>query len=270
MNALKRGRATKKRSQATAKAALRSAGSKAAPKAKAAKGEGAAKSARRMLRDVTERKLGSLSSSSTRIRQLPKKRKAIPMTTTIHTGGDVVTFLKGQHQQIKKMLERVTMARSTHRSDAFVELRRMLAVHETAEEEIVHPAARRSLPDGEAIVERRLREENEGKRVLAELETLDVDSPAFETKFHVFKGKVLAHAESEEHEEFDRLAGKLDAEKLERMRKAVELAESVAPTRPHPGIESQAANLLVGPFASMVDRARDAIAGKGGHGHAHR
>jgi hemerythrin superfamily protein len=192
------------------------------------------------------------------------------MTTTIKSGGDVVSFLKSQHQQVKKMLERVAMARSTHRSEAFVELRRMLAVHETAEEEIVHPAARRALPDGEAIVEKRLREENEGKRALAELETLDVDSAAFVTKFHVFQGKVLAHAESEEKEEFEQLAGVLDAEKLERMRKAVEFAESFAPTRPHAGIEGQAANMLVGPFASMVDRARDAIAGKGGHGHAHR
>ena len=235
-----------------------------------AKAAGPAEAARRMLRDVTARKLRSASSSSTRTRQPPKKRKAVPMTTTIKSGGDVVSFLKSQHQQVKKMLERVAMARSTHRSEAFVELRRMLAVHETAEEEIVHPAARRALPDGEAIVEKRLREENEGKRALAELETLDVDSAAFVTKFHVFQGKVLAHAESEEKEEFEQLAGVLDAEKLERMRKAVEFAESFAPTRPHAGIEGQAANMLVGPFASMVDRARDAIAGKGGHGHAHR
>ncbi|HEY4016618.1 MAG TPA: hemerythrin domain-containing protein [Polyangiaceae bacterium] len=192
------------------------------------------------------------------------------MTTTIQSGGDVVSFLKSQHEEVKRMLERVAMARSTHRSEAFVALRRMLAIHETAEEEIVHPAARRALPHGEAIVEKRLHEENEGKRALAELESLDVDSPAFVTKFHVFQGKVLAHAASEESEEFEQLANVLDAEKLERMRKAVAFAESMAPTRPHAGIEGQVANMLVGPFAAMVDRARDAIAGKGGAGHAHR
>ena len=47
------------------------------------------------------------------------------------------------------------------------------------------------------------------------------------------------------------------------MRKVVELAEAVAPTRPHPGVESRAANMLAGPFAAMLDRARDAISGNG-------
>ncbi|AKU94979.1 hypothetical protein AKJ09_01643 [Labilithrix luteola] len=46
------------------------------------------------------------------------------------------------------------------------------------------------------------------------------------------------------------------------MRTAAELAENVAPTRPHAGIESAAANLIAGPFASMMDRARDALAAK--------
>ncbi|GAB4585097.1 hypothetical protein Ntsu_29290 [Nocardia sp. IFM 10818] len=43
------------------------------------------------------------------------------------------------------------------------------------------------------------------------------------------------------------------------MRRAVEIAEALAPTRPHAGVESVGANLLVGPFAAMLDRARDAI-----------
>jgi hypothetical protein len=38
----------------------------------------------------------------------------------------------------------------------------------------------------------------------------------------------------------------------------------MAPTRPHPGVESAAANILVGPFAAMLDRTRDAISGKSG------
>jgi hypothetical protein len=46
------------------------------------------------------------------------------------------------------------------------------------------------------------------------------------------------------------------------MREAVSVAESFAPTRPHPELESQAANLIVGPFASMLDRARDLFARK--------
>jgi hypothetical protein len=40
---------------------------------------------------------------------------------------------------------------------------------------------------------------------------------------------------------------------------AVRAAERIAPTHPHAGIESAAANFAVGPFASMIDRARDVI-----------
>ena len=43
------------------------------------------------------------------------------------------------------------------------------------------------------------------------------------------------------------------------MAKAVLAAEAIAPTRPHPGVESAKANFAVGPFASMLDRARDLI-----------
>lgn len=37
------------------------------------------------------------------------------------------------------------------------------------------------------------------------------------------------------------------------------IAESVAPTRPHPGVESATANLVLGPPIAIMDRARDAI-----------
>jgi hemerythrin superfamily protein len=184
------------------------------------------------------------------------------MGMMIKSGTDVVSFLKEQHAQVKELFASVLGARGEERKQTFVALRRTLAVHETAEEEIVHPAARRILPDGESVVAARLKEENEAKKVLTELEQLDVDSSEFETKFRILQAAVLAHAESEEKEEFERLGAKLETDKLERMKKAVEIAEKLAPTRPHAGVESAAANFLAGPFAAMVDRARDALSGK--------
>lgn len=184
------------------------------------------------------------------------------MARMISSGIDVVSFLKEQHEQIKMGFSAVTASRGEERKNAFFALRRLLAVHETAEEEIVHPAARSALPNGETIVETRLQEENQAKQVLSELESLDVDSPEFEQRFASLENSVIAHALSEELEEFEPLGSRLDQNRLEKMRKAVNFAESIAPTRPHAGVESQAANMLVGPFASMLDRARDAITGK--------
>lgn len=186
------------------------------------------------------------------------------MATMISSGADVVAFLKGQHEEIKALFNQVDATEGDEREEAFYALRRLLAVHETAEEEIVHPVARRVLPDGEAVIAARLQEENEAKKVLTQLEQLELDSVEFDTLFAEFAGSVIAHAEAEEQEEFERLADHLDQSRLESMRGAVKFAESVAPTRPHAGVESAVGNMLVGPFASMLDRARDALTGKSG------
>ena len=71
---------------------------------------------------------------------------------------------------------------------------------------------------------------------------------------------VLDHAQNEEAEEFPVLAKQLDEGDLKLMTTAVRAAEAIAPTRPHPGVESAKLNFAVGPFASMLDRARDLIA----------
>ena len=181
----------------------------------------------------------------------------------MHNTDDVVTFLKQQHEQIRDLFTRVMVVSGAAREEAFLALRRLMAIHETAEEEVVHPRARHELVDGEALVASRLEEEHHAKQALAELETLNVDSAEFESKFRQLRADVLAHAEAEEREEFARLKALLDDGQLNRMRKVVELAEMFAPTRPHPGVESAMGNLLVGPFAMMLDRARDAIVGKG-------
>ncbi|HZC71294.1 MAG TPA: hemerythrin domain-containing protein [Jatrophihabitans sp.] len=177
----------------------------------------------------------------------------------IDSAADVVEFLKSQHEEIKGLFTQVTATTGEQRKQNFADLRRLLAVHETAEEEIVHPRAKSELDDGNVVVAARLEEEREAKEVLAELEKLDVDSPEFEEMFSSFRHDVIAHAEAEEMEEFSKLSAELDEKQLHRMRKAAELAEKTAPTHPHSGVESRAANLAAGPFAAMMDRAKDLI-----------
>ena len=183
-------------------------------------------------------------------------------STELSSGRDVVAFLVNQHQQIKDLFQQVSTSAGEQRRESFTALRRLLAVHETAEEEVVHPRARKELADGEEIVDARLQEENEAKQTLTRLESMDVDSSEFETLFQELQADVLKHAAAEEEQEFGRLAEELDADQLERMKRAVQVAETTAPTRPHPGVESAKANLLAGPFVAMLDRARDLLTGK--------
>ena len=180
---------------------------------------------------------------------------------TISGAADVVTFLRNQHEQIKTLFARVIETSGEQRQQHFDDLRRLLAVHETAEEQIVHPKAKGTIVGGDEVVGARLEEENQAKQALAELEKMDIDSAEFEKALAALQKDVIAHAEAEEREEFSKLSAELDEQQLERMRNAAELAERTAPTHPHPGVESRGANMLAGPFAAMLDRAKDTISG---------
>jgi hemerythrin superfamily protein len=171
---------------------------------------------------------------------------------------EVVAFLKAQHNLIEDMFDEVLHASDPKaREKPFIELRQLLAMHETAEEMVVHPRVRRESDN--ATVDARLHEEHEAKELLSRIEKLDITSREFINELTKLRDAVLDHARHEEDEEFPVLERNVDTNDLKRMGAAVRAAEAVAPTRPHPGVESAKLNFAVGPFASMLDRARDLI-----------
>ncbi|OBA59462.1 hemerythrin [Mycobacterium sp. 1100029.7] len=178
----------------------------------------------------------------------------------IESPDEVVAFLKAQHNLIEDMFDEVLHATDPQaREEPFIALRQLLAVHETAEEMVVHPRVRREADAGDAVVDPRLKEEHEAKELLSHIEKLDVTSQEFIDELLKLREAVLNHAEQEENDEFPYLERELDTDDLKRMTTAVRAAQAIAPTRPHPGVESAKLNFAVGPFASMLDRARDAI-----------
>jgi hemerythrin superfamily protein len=172
---------------------------------------------------------------------------------------NVIDLLLRQHQEIRRLFGEVQNATGDARIAAFDRLRRLLAVHETAEEEIVHPYARRTIDGGATIIDARLTEENQAKTMLAELEDIGPEGPEFDQKLIELRTAVLDHAEHEEKDEFPYIAKEATEQQLKGMADAVKAAEAMAPTHPHPGVESPTANLLTGPFAAMMDRTRDVI-----------
>ncbi|ART73685.1 hemerythrin [Mycobacterium dioxanotrophicus] len=178
----------------------------------------------------------------------------------VQTPEEVVAFLKAQHDLIEDMFDQVLLASDPKaREKPFIALRQLLAVHETAEEMIVHPRVRRELDGDDSIVDARLQEEHDAKELLSGIEALDITSQQFVDELTKLRDAVLEHAKHEENEEFPKLQQELDANELKQLATAVKAAEAIAPTRPHPGVESAKLNFAVGPFASMLDRARDVI-----------
>jgi len=144
--------------------------------------------------------------------------------------------------------------------DAFDDLVRLLAVHETAEEEVLHPLAR-SLPSagGDAMVDDRLAEERQAKEMLTTLIDGGVVADGFDRALLLLRDAVLTHARHEERYEFPHLRQHVAAERLVALAAAIRAAEAVAPTRPHPGTESAKANAVLGMPLAVIDRVRDAV-----------
>lgn len=174
---------------------------------------------------------------------------------------DVVGVLYAQHARITETFERVlavTESDTGRRHDLFGELRTLLVAHETAEEMVVRPATMRAGAD--TVADTRNDEEAEATEVLARLEDLEVGDPEFTRLLTQLRDAVVEHAEAEEQEEFPVLLEHCTEEERQRMGRQLRAVEKVAPTHAHPtAAGSPAAQALLGPFAAVADRTRDAI-----------
>lgn len=171
--------------------------------------------------------------------------------------GDIIRILLEQHGRIRELFEQVTEASGDRRKELFDELRALLAVHETAEEMVLRPMSAKAAGD---VSDARNAEEAEANKLLAELEEMEPDSQEFGQAFANLRADVEKHAEAEEEEEFPQIVANCSTEERTDMGGRLRAVEKVAPTHPHPSTAgSPAAQWTVGPFASMVDRVRDAF-----------
>ncbi|MEV7817666.1 hemerythrin domain-containing protein [Streptomyces flaveolus] len=186
----------------------------------------------------------------------PRREKAAGLP-----GDDVVAILLRQHARIRALFGEVRGAAGARKHDAFNELRGLLAVHETAEELIVRPVAKDTAGGDEAHA--RNAEERQANKVLAELEKMDLSSEEFDVQFAQFQQDVLAHAGREEAMEFPALEAGCTPEQRQTMGRRLVTAERAAPTDSRPtAAGSPVLQWTLGPFASLLDRARDAFSSR--------
>lgn len=136
---------------------------------------------------------------------------------TASDGRDIARFIKDQHSEIKRLFSEVEANHDDQRREAFECLVRLLAVHETAEEEVIYPVLRTADPAGDDIASARTSEESRAKAMLSELERAGVDSNGFAPRFAVLRAAVLRHAGKEEQTVLPLLEQTQDTAMLERM-----------------------------------------------------
>jgi Hemerythrin HHE cation binding domain len=171
---------------------------------------------------------------------------------------DVVAFLIGQHMAIRDLFTEVALCDGGARAEAFERLVKLLAAHETAEQQIIRPMTRAGVDGGSDIADELIAEEAEAKELLVELERIGPADAEFPARLEQLRQAVLLHAHHEEANEFRYLKHKMDGGTMATTG-MIKAAEAIAPTHPHPSINSATANTMAGPMVSMFDRTRDLV-----------
>ena len=176
---------------------------------------------------------------------------------------DALEVLTSDHREVEQLFSQLEAASpdSNVAQDIANKIVRELSVHAVVEEQVLYPAARREIEDGD--VDHAIEEHQEVKELLAKV---DGKSPADEEirrTFEEIKSNVEEHVQEEENEMFPKLRDKLGQEELQRLGEQLESAKRMAPTRPHPNApNTPPGNVVAGLGASVVDRIRDRARGR--------
>ena len=173
---------------------------------------------------------------------------------------DAVELLTDDHRRVEGLFAQLEGPGGPGPSAPLVqELVRELSVHAAIEEQVLYPALRKELPEGDEMAEHAIDEHQQVKELLARLDGMEPNDPQVAGLVSEISSNVREHVQEEESDVFPRLRQALAADQLRQMGEALEKAKKMAPTRPHPNAPSTPpGNVVAGAAAAVVDKARDA------------
>lgn len=173
---------------------------------------------------------------------------------------DAIELLTTDHAEVEQMFRQVeSMPGSDSRNQLVGDIVRELSVHAAIEEQILYPAMRKALPDGDTLVQEAIEEHQQVKETLSAIER--ADSPDQRDPLLVqLMGNVRHHVDEEETELFPKLRASIGQEELRTMGAELAKAKKLAPTHPHPNApNTPPGNVVGGAAAALIDKARDAF-----------
>jgi hemerythrin superfamily protein len=173
---------------------------------------------------------------------------------------DAITLLKQDHKTVEKLFKQFEKAKQPAEQRKLArDVIKELSVHAAIEEMVFYPAIRERVPEVEETVLEALEEHHIVKWVLSELEDMKPDHERFKAKMTVLIENVRHHVEEEESELFPEVRKVIKRKELGEIGEALEKAKKSAPTSPHPRApDTPPGNLVAGPTAGMVDKAKTA------------
>jgi hemerythrin superfamily protein len=178
---------------------------------------------------------------------------------------DVIQLLIEDHREVEQMFQEFEPATTPEQKREIADRAIIeLVKHSEAEEQAVYPAMRKSLPNGDELVEHEISEHSEAEQIMNSLDGMDPSDPQFDPLMHQLMGAIRHHIQEEEGDAFPRFRQAVGQDELDKLAGTVETIKKVAPTRPHPAApDHPPMNAMLGPGAGLVDRVRDMITGRG-------
>jgi hemerythrin superfamily protein len=176
---------------------------------------------------------------------------------------DAIALLRQDHREVERLFKQFEKAGPrAHKSKRNLadKVIKELSVHAAIEEQVFYPAVREAVEETEDTVLESLEEHHIVKWTLSELDGMDPEAERFVPKMTVLIESVRHHVEEEEDELFPKVREALSRKQLAEIGEAMEKAKKAAPTRPHPHApDTPPGNLVAGPGAAVLDKARDAV-----------
>jgi hemerythrin-like domain-containing protein len=178
----------------------------------------------------------------------------------ISTGQDAIELLTTDHAEVEQRFRQIESApEGESRSRLVEDVVRELSVHAAIEEQILYPAMRKALPDGDTLVQEAIEEHQQVKETLSAIEKAG-DSAERDPLLVRLIGNVRHHVDEEESELFPKLRASIGTAHLKEMGGKLAAAKKMAPTHPHPNApNTPPGNIVGGAAAAVIDKVRDAL-----------
>jgi hypothetical protein len=168
----------------------------------------------------------------------------------------VLELLTAQHARMNRLFGRAAGSTGDEARMAFGDLARLIAVHEIAEEQMIHPIVRRLRPD-DPLADRLLDEECRISDALSDAVRAAAHGHLDDT-IGGLRDMVAAHYRREKRDEFPRIRRSVPVQERREMGRAVRAAEAAAAADAGPRDPAWAEPRAV---AQTADRVRDALNG---------
>lgn len=181
---------------------------------------------------------------------------------------DALTFLRQDHKSVLGLFETLDGAPSGSGAQASgleTTVNNLIIAesqHEAIEEQYFWPAVREAL--GDALADKAVEQEQQGKKVLQRLEDGKPREPDYHEALQEFIKLGREHIAFEQEVVWPQVETAISREELEKIGEKLEVAKKIAPTRPHPDTPPNPAVLkTMGMGAAVMDHVRDAFTGRG-------